>query len=83
MADFEGQKLAEMLFTRMLIFFGAISFVVGYAKADFMLMVYISAAGLALTCMVVLPDWPFYRSHPLKFLPPLNPPPKHAAAKSK
>jgi signal peptidase complex subunit 1 len=71
--DFEGQKLAEWLLVRIILAFAAIGFLAGYVQADFMLMVYINAVGLALTCLIVLPDWPFFRAHPLKFLPALNP----------
>ena len=71
--DFEGQKLAEWLLVRLLIVFGVIGFIAGYASGSFLLMVQINGVGLALTCIATIPDWPWYRSHPLKWLPPLNP----------
>jgi len=71
--DYEGQKLAEWLMMRMLIFWAAVSFIAGYAMSSFLLMLQINGIGLVLTCIAVLPDWPIYRSHPLKWLPPLNP----------
>lgn len=71
--DLHGQQLAEWLMVRILIAFAAVSFVVGYATASFATMVQINAAGLALTALLVLPDWPFYKKHPLPWLPALNP----------
>ena len=71
--DFKGQQFAEWLLVRLLIVFGAIGFVAGFATGSFLLMVKINGVGLAVTCIAVLPDWPWYRAHPLKWLPPLNP----------
>ena len=71
--DFEGQKLAEWLMIRIVIIFATAGFFAGYALSNWHLMVYINAAGLAITCLAVLPPWPWYRRHPLAWLPPLNP----------
>lgn len=71
--DFEGQKRAEALLMRLLIAFAVIGFIVGYLTGSFANMAYINAAGLALTVLLVVPDWPFFRKHPLNWLPPLNP----------
>lgn len=71
--DFEGQKQAELLLYRLLVLFGAIGFVSGYAASSFRLMVLINAGGLALTLLLVVPNWPFFNRNPLKWLPPLNP----------
>lgn len=71
--DFQGQKLAELWLTRLLSVFGAVGFLVGYLFSDFALMVYINLAGLALTLLLVVPDWPLFNKHPLQWLPPLNP----------
>jgi len=71
--DFEGQKQAELLLYRLLIFFGAAGFLGGYALGSFRLMVYINAAGLALTLVLVVPNWPWYNRTPLNWLPPLSP----------
>ncbi|KAI8465672.1 MAG: microsomal signal peptidase 12 kDa subunit-domain-containing protein [Monoraphidium minutum] len=71
--DFEGQKLAETLLYRLLVLFGAIGFLVGYAVGSFRLMVLINAGGLALTLLAVVPNWPWFNRNPLSWLPPLNP----------
>lgn len=71
--DFEGQKLAELIMYRLLIAFAALGFLAGYAAGSFKLMAQINAAGLALTLLLVVPDWPWFNRHPLNWLPPLNP----------
>lgn len=71
--DFEGQKQAEALLVRLLVAFAAIGFIAGYATGNFALMAYINAAGLVITLLAVVPDWPFFRRNPLNWLPPLNP----------
>lgn len=74
--DFQGQKLAEQLLFYILIIFATISFVVGYAMKDFSLMTKINGVGLFVTVVAVLPDWPWYNKHPLRWLPALKPPTK-------
>eukprot|EP00882_Tetradesmus_deserticola_P012879 GHRQ01013651.1.p1 GENE.GHRQ01013651.1~~GHRQ01013651.1.p1 ORF type:complete len:110 (+),score=27.54 GHRQ01013651.1:192-521(+) len=71
--DFEGQRLAEQWLIKLLIVFAALGFLVGYLTANFALMTYITAAGVAITSLLVVPDWPCFRRQPLKWLPPLNP----------
>jgi signal peptidase complex subunit 1 len=78
--DFEGQRLAEQWLIKLLIVFATVGFLVGYLTANFALMAYINAAGLAITTLLVVPDWPFFRRHPLNWLPPLNPVQQQAAA---
>lgn len=71
--DYQGQKLAELLLMRLIIALAAISFIVGYALGDFSLMCYVNAAGLALVCLVVLPDWPFFNRNGVRWLGALKP----------
>lgn len=47
----------------------AISFVVGYFLQDIKLAVFIALGGTALTFLIVVPPWPFYNKHPVKWLP--------------
>ncbi|SPJ85789.1 related to microsomal signal peptidase 12 kDa subunit [Fusarium torulosum] len=67
--DFEGQKLAELLATVLLVVSGLVSVVVGYILQDIKLAVYLGLGGTALTFLVVVPAWPFYKKHPVKWLP--------------
>ncbi|KAF7558640.1 hypothetical protein G7046_g5520 [Stylonectria norvegica] len=66
--DFEGQKLVELLATVLLVVSGLLSFVVGYILQDIKLAVYVGLAGTALTFLVVVPPWPFYKTQPAKWL---------------
>ncbi|KAM0588671.1 hypothetical protein D7B24_000738 [Verticillium nonalfalfae] len=68
--DFEGQKKAELLSTFLLSAFGVLTFVVGFILQDIKLAVYIGLGGTALTFLVVVPPWPFYNRHPVKWLEP-------------
>ncbi|KAF4120285.1 hypothetical protein GMORB2_3086 [Geosmithia morbida] len=42
---------------------------IGYAKQDIVLAMYIGLAGTALTFLVVVPPWPFFKRNPVKWLP--------------
>ncbi|KAF0316288.1 Signal peptidase complex subunit 1 [Colletotrichum sp. SAR11_59] len=66
--DFEGQKLADLLATLVLSASGALAFLVGFFLQDIKLAVYIGLAGTALTFLLVVPPWPFYKQHPVKWL---------------
>jgi len=71
--DFEGQKLAEAVMSRLMVLLGLLAFGAGYAYADYMLMVKLMGVGLALTSILVLPPWPWFKRSPLQWLPPLYP----------
>lgn len=47
----------------------AITFVVGYILQDVKLSVYIALGGTALTFLAIIPPWPFFNKHPVKWLP--------------
>jgi len=67
--DFEGQRLAEWLATALLATVGVLSFLVGFFLQDIKLALYIGLAGTAFTLLVVVPPWPFFNRHPVKWLP--------------
>ncbi|KAH8768059.1 microsomal signal peptidase 12 kDa subunit-domain-containing protein [Hyaloscypha finlandica] len=67
--DFEGQKLAELLATAVLATVGAISFIVGFFLQDIKLSLYIGLGGTALSLLLIVPPWPFFNRHPVKWLP--------------
>jgi len=67
--DFEGQKLAELLATALLATVGAISFIVGFFLQDIKLALFIGLGGTALTFLLIVPPWPFFNRHPVKWLP--------------
>ncbi|KAL2754679.1 hypothetical protein ACRALDRAFT_2109563 [Sodiomyces alcalophilus JCM 7366] len=66
--DFKGQGLAELLSTLLLSAFAALSFVVGFTQQDIKLAVYIGLVGTSLTFLVVVPPWPYFTRHPVKWL---------------
>ncbi|KAI0871492.1 microsomal signal peptidase 12 kDa subunit-domain-containing protein [Hypoxylon argillaceum] len=67
--DFEGQKLAEILATLLLSIVGAVSFLVGFFLQDISLALKIGLGGTALTFLAVVPPWPFFNQHTVKWLP--------------
>jgi len=67
--DFQGQQLAETLATVQLSVVGAIAFLVGYILQDIALALKVGLGGTALTFFVVVPPWPFFKRHPVKWLP--------------
>lgn len=67
--DFEGQRLNEKLSVILLYSFSAIGVLVGYFLQDIRLAMYIVLGGTALTALVAVPRWPFYRNNPVKWLP--------------
>uniref|UniRef100_A0ACD5Y0P0 Uncharacterized protein n=1 Tax=Avena sativa TaxID=4498 RepID=A0ACD5Y0P0_AVESA len=66
--DWQGQKSAEMLMQVLLVASAVASFVVGYAMADFQLMLLVYAGGVVLTALATVPNWPFFNRNPLKWL---------------
>ncbi|RWA12009.1 hypothetical protein EKO27_g3090 [Xylaria grammica] len=67
--DFQGQKLAEILATALLSVVGAISFFVGFFLQDIALALKVGLGGTALTFLAIIPPWPFFNQHPVKWLP--------------
>lgn len=80
--DFQGQKLSEQMFMALLVLTGVISFVYGYAKADFALFIKLFIAGTAITCGITVPDWPWFNRLKLQWQPSqeATPSPAKAAA---
>ncbi|RKF56088.1 Signal peptidase complex subunit 1, partial [Erysiphe neolycopersici] len=67
--DFEGQKLVESLSTLLFIFVGIISFTIGFVLQDIIRTLYIGLGGSALVFLLTIPPWPFYKRHPITWLP--------------
>lgn len=67
--DFEGQRLAEFLATGLLATIGALAFIVGFFLQDIKRALFIGLGGTALTFLLVVPPWPFFNRHPVKWLP--------------
>jgi len=67
--DFEGQRLAEFMATALLSTVGAISFLVGFFRQDIKSALFIGLGGTAVTFLAVVPPWPIFNKHPVKWLP--------------
>ncbi|CAG0912980.1 unnamed protein product [Notodromas monacha] len=70
--DYDGQRRAERLFHVIVILFGAVGLIWGYAIQQFSQTVYILGAGFALAAALVLPPWPMYRLKPLNWQKPVD-----------
>ncbi|PBP23897.1 microsomal signal peptidase 12kDa subunit [Diplocarpon rosae] len=46
-----------------------VAFIVGFVKEDIKLALRIGLAGSALTLLMVVPPWGFFKRHPVKWLP--------------
>ncbi|KAJ2848495.1 hypothetical protein IWW36_003263 [Coemansia brasiliensis] len=66
--DFNGQRCASQLATVLLVGAGAASLAMGFVTQRLELCFLTYALGVALTYMLVLPPWPFFRRHPVSWL---------------
>ncbi|KIJ62402.1 hypothetical protein HYDPIDRAFT_94532 [Hydnomerulius pinastri MD-312] len=74
--DFHGQKRTDDIVRIVLIASSVISFVLGFAMGSLRVtMGTFSLSTLALS-LVVLPPWPMYNKHPVKWLPAQEEPAK-------
>jgi signal peptidase complex subunit 1 len=67
--DYEGQKSAEQLYQRIILFFATIGFVAGYALQQFSYTVGALGVGSVVAAIVCGIPWSTYRKHPLKWQP--------------
>ncbi|KAF5345022.1 hypothetical protein D9758_010426 [Tetrapyrgos nigripes] len=72
MTDFAGQKLVDDIVRIWLMATTAISFIAGFALQS--LFVTFSILGLSTVALLVLvvPPWPMFNRHPVKWLPVVN-----------
>ncbi|KAI0755621.1 microsomal signal peptidase subunit [Fomes fomentarius] len=67
--DFEGQKTVEQLSRNTLIVATIVSFVIGFAAQSLQVLFGVFALFVVLLSAAVIPPWPAYRRHPVKWLP--------------
>lgn len=67
--DLQGQRTAEWLYFTILLGAALPAFLYGWITGSLARMLIIYAASTALTVVLVVPDWPMYNRHPLKWLP--------------
>ncbi|KAF5395811.1 Signal peptidase complex subunit 1 [Paragonimus heterotremus] len=70
--DYKGQQRAEWCMNIIMVTFFLIAFPLGYYKEMLSVSVYTLLAGTALSAIIVLPPWPCFRRHPLKWQKPLS-----------
>eukprot|EP00545_Synedropsis_sp_CCMP1620_P006234 CAMPEP_0119018340 /NCGR_PEP_ID=MMETSP1176-20130426/19121_1 /TAXON_ID=265551 /ORGANISM="Synedropsis recta cf, Strain CCMP1620" /LENGTH=77 /DNA_ID=CAMNT_0006972313 /DNA_START=75 /DNA_END=308 /DNA_ORIENTATION=+ len=66
--DYEGQRLAEILFQWIICSFGAVGWVIGYINQDFYQTFYVWLVAVVISVIICVPDWPFFNRHPVKWL---------------
>lgn len=66
--DFKGQQRSEKLALKMLVTTAVISFLLGYFKQDFMLMMGLFGTGFLVTFAVTVPNWPMYNKDPIEWV---------------
>ncbi|KFK38808.1 hypothetical protein AALP_AA3G162800 [Arabis alpina] len=54
----------------LLLVFGGVAFIAGYATSSYQTMMLIYAGVLVFTSLIIFPNWPFFNHHPLKWLDP-------------
>jgi signal peptidase complex subunit 1 len=68
--DWEGQRIAEQLMQYVLLGSALVAFLVGYLSGSFSSMLYIYLAGVVVTFLATVPNWPFLNRHPFTWLEP-------------
>ena len=69
--DFEGQRKAERIYQIIITLFGIVGFIWGFYIQRLSATVFIVLGGFALSCLIVLPPWPFFRKHALEWQAPI------------
>ncbi|CAK5006960.1 unnamed protein product [Meloidogyne enterolobii] len=59
----------QNLSTVILVVHGVLGFIAGYMVQQLSVTIYTVGIGFAISCLVVLPPWPFYRRNPLNWQP--------------
>ncbi|KAI0263594.1 microsomal signal peptidase subunit [Gloeopeniophorella convolvens] len=67
--DFEGQKLVEQITHYALSVLGVVAFFAGLATQSLSVTWGIFGAGVLVLLVAVVPPWPMFNRHPVKWLP--------------
>jgi len=67
--DFEGQRLSEFFCTTFLVIVGVAAFFVGNVFQSIESTLYIGLGGTALAFVLIVPPWPYFKRHPVRWLP--------------
>jgi len=68
--DFEGQRMTDKTSRIALVVITVVSFLLGFMMESlYVTFITFSCSVIALT-LVIVPPWPLYNTHPVKWLPP-------------
>ncbi|KHN77854.1 putative signal peptidase complex subunit 1 [Toxocara canis] len=67
--DFVGQRKAERIFQVILVTSAVVGFCIGYVTQQLSHSVYTLGFGFALSCLLILPPWPYLRRNPIHWQP--------------
>jgi len=81
--DFDGQARAEKLSRIIILLFGAVGFIWGYAIQQFSETVRILGAGFVLAAILTIPPWPIYRRKALTWQKPRAKPAENDTTETK
>lgn len=70
--DWDGQKVSEQLMQYLLLASALVALLSGYVAGSFRSMLHIYLAGVAVTFMLTVPDWPFFNRHPFTWAEPVS-----------
>jgi len=70
--DFEGQRKAERLYQVIIALFGAVGFVYGFILEQFSQTVLFVFIGSAISCLLILPPWPWFRKNSIAWQKPVK-----------
>ncbi|TFK27273.1 microsomal signal peptidase 12 kDa subunit [Coprinopsis marcescibilis] len=72
--DFVGQNLVEQIAKTVLIAGAVVSFIAGFAAQNLRVTFGLYAVIVLILAVVVLPPWPMFNQHPVKWLPAASSP---------
>jgi len=67
--DFEGQRVAENTTHYALVIISVLSFLIGFVLQSLQITFVLFGASVLVLTLVIIPPWPGYNTHPVKWLP--------------
>jgi len=67
--DFEGQRVTEKATHRTFVIISILSFLIGFTLQSLQTTFILFGASALVLTLVIVPPWPAYNTHPVKWLP--------------
>jgi len=67
--DFEGQRVTDKATHSALVIISVLSFLAGFALQSLQTTFALFGASVFVLTLVIIPPWPVYNTHPVKWLP--------------